>query len=99
MTAEERFKMLQSDTKIHGTRALIRHHNPAYEGIVNAGFLHEDKAPQNSRKFQHMFSNGHTSKVEPISDTETERSMGEVVIPMTTFGKRNQIVLDASQLK
>lgn len=103
MTAEERFKMFQSGAKIQGTGALIRHHNPAYEGIANAGFLQDERVQLNHRQFQHMFNNGHARKIEPISDTETERSLGEVVIPMTTFGKSSSkigpLILNASQLQ
>ena len=103
MTSEEKFKMLRSDI-IRDSGALVRHHNPAYpeivnagSGIVNAGYIN-DFSP-------HLYNNGHVQRSAYVSDTETERSIGEVYIPMTTFGKEtrkrntddNQI-LDASRL-
>ena len=61
-------------------------------------------APQVHQSPYHQFNNGRAQPIFYMSDTETERSLGEVTIPMTTFKatrKRlpsdNQI-LDASQL-
>ena len=81
MTKEEKFKMMRSDI-VRGSGALVRHHNPAYQGIVNTGFVN-DFSP-------HMYNNGHVRKHINVSDTETERSIGEVFIPMTTFGKQTR---------
>ena len=61
-------------------------------------------APQVHQSPYHQFNNGRAQPIFYMSDTETERSLGEVTIPMTAFKatrKRlpsdNQI-LDASQL-
>ena len=78
MTSEEKFKMLRSDI-IRDSGALVRHHNPAYPGIVNAGYVNDFS--------HHLYNNGHVQRSAYVSDTETERSIGEVFIPMTTFGK------------
>ena len=43
MTREEAFKI--KSYKLRGSGAIIRHHNPAYEGIINSAFVDE---PDNS---------------------------------------------------
>ena len=63
MTREEAFQM--KSEKFQGSGAIIRHHNPAYEGIVNSAFVQE---------VQHQFSNGRTQPIYYLSDTETERN-------------------------
>ena len=52
----------------------------------------------------HQFNNGHFQPIFHVSDTETERSIGEIIIPMTTFRTTRQRIsddqiLDASQLQ
>lgn len=108
MTKEEAFK-IKAD-KFRGSGAIIRHHNPAYEGIVNSAFVAEQ--PPISQMAHHQFSNGRAQPIHYTSDTDTERSIGEVIIPMTTLGmskidedtgsrKRSSngaLILDASKL-
>ena len=123
MTCEEAFKI--KSYKLRGSGAIIRHHNPAYEGIINSSFVdepdHSNVAPPpppvqdyscnvvakpSLQVHQyHQFNNGH---VQTCSDTETERSIGEIIIPMTTFrttsSRRGRVsdadqILDASQLQ
>lgn len=118
MTKEEAFKIKAE--KFGGSGAIIRHHNPAYEGIVNAAFIQEQvqpaepQQPQVFQMYHHQFNNGRAQPIYYASDpddTETERSIGEVIIPMTTFGKsedigsrkrtksaNNSLILDASKL-
>jgi hypothetical protein len=61
-------------------------------------------APQVHQSPYHQFNNGRAQPIFYMSDTETERSLGEVTIPMTTFkAPRKRIpsdnqILDASQL-
>ena len=63
-------------------------------------------SPQVQQQSYHQFNNGHFQPIFYMSDTETERSLGEVTIPMTTFisqATRKRIaddqILDASQLE
>ena len=96
MTKEEFFKMHYSEDKIQSSGVIIRHHNPAFDGIINSGFVHHsmDPIPLDSpslvRFNQHLYNNGNA------------RTIGEETIPMTTFGKdlvhRNGQILDASKL-
>ena len=76
MTREEEFKCQQCD-KFVGSSYIIRHHNPAYEGIVNSAFVQHD--PE-----QHPAA-ASSSSIFHVSDAETEKSVGEVFIPLTTF--------------
>ena len=39
MTREEAFKI--QSYKLRGSGAIIRHHNPAFEGIMNSAFVDE----------------------------------------------------------
>ena len=61
---------------------------------------------QVQKQSHHQFNNGHFQPIFYTSDTETERSLGEVTIPMATFktqATRKRIsddqILDASQLE
>ena len=40
MTREEAFKI--KSYKLRGSGAIIRHHNPAFEGIINSAFVTEE---------------------------------------------------------
>ena len=39
MTREEAFKI--KSYKLGGSGAIIRHHNPAFDGIINSAFIDE----------------------------------------------------------
>jgi len=108
MTREEAFKI--KSYKLGGSGAIIRHHNPAFDGIINSAFIDEPDCNKNSsqvhKESHHQFNNGHFQPIFHTSDTETERSLGEVTIPMATFktqATRKRIsddqILDASQLE
>ena len=76
--------------RIQSFGGIIRHHNPAYDGIVNAGFVHHGSDSPVLRFNQHQYNNGYTIKEESIS--------------MTTFGKENIVrrngqILDAYNLQ
>ena len=93
MTKEEFFKMHYSEDKIQSSGGIIRHHNPAFDGIINSGFAHHSMDPTDSplvRFNHHLYNNGNA------------RTIGEETIPMTTFGKdlvhRNGQILDVSKL-
>ena len=112
ISKEEAFKIQAS--KLIGSRAIIRHHNPAYEGIINSAFIpdqsvkskdhsHSFHSPPNMMSY-HQFNNGHLQPIYYLSDTETERSAGEIDIPLKTFGvfknetPKGNLILDASKL-
>ena len=76
--------------RIQSFGGIIRHHNPAYDGIVNAGFVHHGSDSPVLRFNQHQYNNGNTIREESIS--------------MTTFGKENVVrrngqILDAYNLQ
>ena len=91
MTKEEHFKMHYNEhNRIQSFGGIIRHHNPAYDGIVNAGFVHHGSDSPVLRFNQHQYNNGNTIREESIS--------------MTTFGKENVVrrngqILDAYNLQ
>jgi hypothetical protein len=114
LSRDEQQKLYKSDRTIRGTGVIIRHHNPAYQaGVSNSGFVKESAANGNvggaGLNFgSHLYNNGHAQFVVCESDTD-QRSLGEVFIPMETFGpapnKKNIVVnpngtqiLDVSKL-